>query len=157
MDGKKGVGIAITILVVGIIVANVLPLAIGELNTDTKSATITQNEEQNYNVVENVYSNATDINKTGEEITFVINDTDTAGSKTVTISNQTTQTITMDDGDINVTVDSIADTTTATVTYGYPKEYGWSSGQKSLFGILPLFFVIAVVLWVVRYAMKTGG
>lgn len=150
----NGVEIAIGVLVFGILVAFLLPISIGgmaENNSDEYNQTagntieITSHLEGTVNTVDNTNGN----------IDVTLNDTKENIQKTVTIGEGTNTTVSMPDGDI-IVHNHEQFTDSARVEYEYPQEYGWSGGASALWGLLPLFFVLTIVLFVVAKARKSG-
>jgi cobalamin biosynthesis Mg chelatase CobN len=142
--------ILIVTIAVGIIVASVLiPVAIDEIEGDT-TTTFTQDTSTTYEVNGELNSTVT-ATTDGSDATVELNDTRTAGTTSNTINVGSTTTYSLQGGDVNVTVDS-ATSSGATVTYEYAKDYAYSDGASSLWGILGLAIVLGVMLYVISLA-----
>lgn len=150
---EKGVTLAVGVLVVGILVAFLLPTAIGAFNSDTSQTEI-QQEDTTYQIGASLEANATDINSTSNEVTLELNDTSTAGTTTKTISEGNNATYSLNNGDVNVTVDSVNSDTEAQITYDYESTFGWDNGPAQLFNLLPLFFVLVILMFVIGAVIK---
>lgn len=148
----KGIAIAIGVLVVGILVAFMLPTAIASFQEDSTD-TLTQEENEAYNVTAKLESNATNIDATGSQVTLELNDTSTSGTESNTISEGENATYNLNNGDVTVNVSSVNSDTEAELTYNYDKTYGWDDGSSQLYNLLPLFFILIVVFFVVGVAM----
>lgn len=147
---NKGVGIAVGLLVVGLLAAFLLPTVISPYN-DNATTTISQNEDTTYTVTSVVTTNVTNVNETAKEIDVTLKDTDSGTTKSITgLSEGSNSTVTLTDGDITVTNQASSEAGNATVKYEYPNDYGWNGGTKSIYGTLPLFFVLGMVLLVVK-------
>lgn len=146
---SKGVGLAIAVLVVGILVAFTLPIAINAMN-DNSIDSYNQSVGSTIEVTNNL-NGTLDSTNAGSNVTVTLNDTKENVQKSVTVSDGTNETVAMPNGDVTVHNDaSRADS--ADLRYEYPQDYGWGGAESSLFGLLPLFFVIAILLLVVGKA-----
>lgn len=147
---NQGVAIAVGILVVGILVAFTLPIAINGM-TDADSNTFNQSVGETVEVTNNLNAALDSSNATTGDITVTLNDTDVNSAKTLTVSQGQNSTVSMPDGDVTV-YNQEARANSADIKYEYPKDYGWNNSSSSLYGLLPLFFVLAILLFVVRKA-----
>lgn len=152
MGKTKGVvGIIVAILIGAILVGTLIPVGIGQVN-DNDTTSLTQADNTSYEINSRLTTNATNIDVTGDQATIEINTSDETISKT--ISNQSTETYSFTEGDVNATVDSVNSNSEVVVTYSYPTSFGWSTGSSAIFSLLPLIFVlipfIAVVAWIFR-------
>lgn len=148
---NTGTKLVVGVLVVGVLMAFILPVAITSFNDDSER-TINQSTSQSYEVTSDLNSTVTGVTA-GTSATVELNHTadGTTVSNTVNVGSNTTYS--MPDGDVTVTVDS-SDTGSAVVSYEYPDTYGWSDGSASLYGLLPLLFIVGAVLFVVYKAMQ---
>lgn len=151
--GNKGVMLAIGVLIFALLVSLLLPTAINAFN-EPQSNSITQNESETYEVTANLESNATKINSSHVEVT--LNDTAANTQKSATIAENNNKTLSMPDGDVNITVNSIetSGTNSSELSYDYPQTYNWNNGSGQLFNIIPLLFVLVVLFFAVRTAQK---
>jgi len=144
------------LLIVGIVVASIVgavmvPVAIDSIEGD-ETNTLTQDTSTVYEVDAELNSTVT-ATSDGSDATVELNDTRTAGTTSQTISVGSNATYDLQGGTVTVTVDS-ATTTGATVTYEYPRDYSYSSGAQSLWGILGLVIVLAMFLLVLGRALQ---
>lgn len=146
-----GTKLVVGVLVVGVLMAFILPVAITSFN-DPSERTINQSTGQSYEVTAELNSTVTSTSA-GTSATVELNHTEdgTSVSNTVNVGSNTTYS--MPDGDVVVTVDE-SNSGSAVVSYEYPDSYGWDDGSSSLYGLLPLLFVIGAVLFVVWKAME---
>jgi len=143
-------------LVVGIVVAAIVgavmvPVAINNLEGD-ETTTLTQDTDTTYEVDAQLNSTVT-ATTDGSSATVELNDTRTAGTTSNTINVGSNASYDLQGGTVTVTVDS-ATSTGATVTYEYPRDYSYSSGAQSLWGILGLVIVLAMFLLVLGRALQ---
>jgi hypothetical protein len=149
----RGMQLAIGILVVGVLVAFLLPTAINSFN-EQESQTIVQQENETVNVTAKLDSEATNIDSTGSEVTLELNDTSTGSSVSKTISENSNATYDLNNGEVTVNVTSINSDTEAELNYNYDSTYGWNDGSAQLYNLLPLFFILIVLFFVVGVAMS---
>lgn len=152
---QQGMARTAVMLVVGLLVAAVIgavmiPVAIDSIEGD-ETNTLAQDTGTVYDVNGELTSTVTDTTA-GTSATVELNDTRTAGTTSNTVSVDSTTTYAMDGGDVNVTVDE-ANAGNATVSYAYDRDYAYSDGAQSLWGILGLAIVLALVLFLLREAM----
>lgn len=143
------VGIVAGILIASVLIGALLPVAIGFVGGPT-SQTVVQDTGETISLTSDLNATLTDTSA-GTNATVQL--TDGAYSATKTIAVGANATFTAPDGDVTVTVET-ANTGNATVSYQYPTTYGWGTAEATLFGLLPLLFVlvpfIAVVTWVYK-------
>jgi len=146
-----GTKLVVGILVVGMLMAFILPVAITSFN-EPSERTLNQSTNQPYEVTADLNSTVTSVSA-GTSATVELNHTEdgTTVSNSVNVGSNTTYS--MPDGNVVVTVDE-SNTGSAVVRYEYPDSYGWDDGSSSLYGLLPLLFVIGAVLFVVYKAMQ---
>lgn len=147
---QKGVGMTVGILVVGILVAFTLPLAINGMN-DPESQTYTQNVSDTVEIGAQLEATLDSTDNANGTATVTLNDTKAGSTSTVTVSEGQNQTVAMPDGDVTVYNKNVT-TSDATLQYDRPKDYNWDKSSSNMFGLLPLFFVLSIVLYVVGKA-----
>ena len=150
---KKGSDMAVAVLVVGLLVAFLLPAAISGFN-DTQETTIEMEEGTEYHVTSTLNATATNVTE-GTEATYELTDSDTGETVTQTVDVGATESVTINDETVDITLDETPTATTAVTTFAYPPDYGWSSGSSSMFGLIPLFLILAVLLYVVKMSRTT--
>lgn len=146
----KALGIVVAITVFAILASVLMPVAIGNFNDDT-TTTINQTQGQTYNITADLNTTATDINQSADSVTVELQDG--ANSDTVTVSTTTNETATVGDEDINVTVVEYTGSNSAEMEYQHNNTYGWGTGAETLFDLIPLMLLIAIVLFTVGAAM----
>lgn len=146
---RNGVALAVGVLVVGILVAFTLPIAINAMN-DPSIDSYNQSVGSTIEVTNNL-NGTLDSTNAGVNATITLNDTKENVQKTVTVNDGANKTVTMPNGDVVVHND-VSRASSADLRYEYPQDYGWGGAESSLFGLLPLFFVIAILLLVVGKA-----
>lgn len=154
--GRKAVALVVALTVFGLLAAFMLPVAINEIEGDT-SVTLTQDESTEYEVNGALNSTVTGTTiSTTDTATVELNDTRTSGTTSNTIDNGTTTDYDMNGGTVTVGVENVDDSPTpnqATVNYTYTKDYAYSSGASSIWGILSLAIVLAALLFTVKIAL----
>lgn len=155
-SAKTAIVLIVSIVVATIVGAVMVPVAIDNIESDD-SETFTQEVSTWYDVNGELESNVNSIDTTNSQATVELNDTRTSTTTTKTIGVGSTVSYELEGGTVNVTVDSIDDTTTpnqSTVTYEFTKDYAYSSGASALWGILGLTIVLGVFLVVLRRAVS---
>lgn len=153
MNGKfmdKGVALAVTVLVVGILAAFLLPISIDTMNAPQNSE-LNQSVGNSMEVTANLNAEVTAIDNTNNNIDVTLRDTKSDVNKSVTVGSGTNTTVAMPDGDV-IVENKEQSTDYAIVGYEYPKDYGWTNGSQGLWNIIPMFFVLAILLMAIRYA-----
>lgn len=154
MAGKfmdKGVALAVTVLVVGILAAFLLPISIDTMNSPD-NVELNQSVGNEQEVTANLNAEVTNIDSTNNDIDVTLRDTKAGVNKSVAnLSVGSNATLSMPDGDVTIT-NNEQGTDYALVNYEHPKDYGWSNGSQGLWGIIPMFFVLAILLLAVRKA-----
>lgn len=149
---QKAVAIVMTLAVVGLLAAFLAPVAINELEAN-ETTTLDQDSNQTYDVNAKLTSNVTDYETgTTDNATVVLNDTRTTSTTTKTIDNGTTADFSLDGGTVTVGVEQVDDTVTpetGTLNYTYAKDYAYSDGASSVWGLLGLAIVLALVVYLV--------
>lgn len=152
---NKMVGVIIALVIGGILIGYLLPVGIGAVNSSTNETV-----DHEISVTEQIASgevNATVTNVIdGASADVELEHVEDGTTVTNTVSVNTPTEFSLPGGDVNVTVQSASTGTpdTATVSYEY-KNYGWSDGSKSLYGLLPLFLVLVPLVVVVGWAMRS--
>lgn len=150
---KQGVSLIVAIMVAGLLVAFIGPVALDAFNDD-RSDTLTQTEGDEYILTGSYNTTLTDVSQTGSTIDVLINETDSNTTGTISgLAEGANETVTVDGDDFNVTNDEVANDTVATVTYEYPTDAGWSTAEAALFGIVALLLLVAIALYVVAMAI----
>lgn len=150
----KGVAIAVGVLVVGILSAFLLPISIDTMNAPDNTE-LNQSVGNSQDVTANLEGEVTAIDSTNNNIDVTLRDTKENVNKSATIGEGANATLSMPDGDVTVE-NKEQSTDYAIVGYEYPKDYGWSNASQGLWGIIPMFFVLAILLMAVRYAKNQG-
>lgn len=160
MASTKAVFAGVIALTVGLLLAAVLaPVAINEVNNDD-SYTLTQDNQTTYEVETGLLnSTVQEVNATTSPDNATIKLTDVRDSSSITknVGNQSTVTYALTNGDVNVTVNDLTSGSpdTATVKYDVPSDFGWDSGSKAIWGVLPIIFVIGMFLVILRAGLQT--
>lgn len=153
MTAKMAVGLVVTVTVVGLMAAFLLPVAINEIEGDT-TTTLTQDVDTDYDVNAKLVSNVTAATSgTPDSATIELNDTRTAGTTSKTIDVGDNATYSLEGGDVDVGVESINAGTNATANYTYANDYAYGDGASSLWGVLGLAIVLAVFLYIVSVGL----
>ncbi|MFP4017838.1 MAG: hypothetical protein ACLFUH_01180 [Bacteroidales bacterium] len=127
-----------------------LPPAVGSFSEDY-TETQTQSLDEQY-AVNTLNSTVTEIDSSEETATIEINDTETDGDPiTETIDEDANATYAFDNGDVTVTLTEIEDDDTVMLKYQMDNTFGWGDGAAQLFGFIPLFLILAALLFVVSY------
>jgi len=147
--GKKvnsGVGIVVMLVVVLIVTSFVLvPVGLASLQ-GTSTDTLNQSVGETVEVTGNVNATLDSTSLTSpESATITLNDTDTADSTTKTINNGTSETYSLQGGDINVSVENV-ESGYAISSYEYSTRHNLGGGTSTLIGIVGLVGVLALVL-----------
>lgn len=156
LSTSKGVSIIIGILVIGLIVAFLLPTAIDEFNNDD-SFDLTVDSGNNTIIKSglNVTVNSTDTtgSQDPDNATITIRDTTRDEKETNTVDNGTATTYsTFTGGDINVSVTNVT-SSSATFTVDVPSEFLFDDGTQSMYNLIPLLLMLSVLLFVITFAM----
>lgn len=154
---RSGVSLAVAVLVVAIMVAVTMPVALNNLSEPASTSFTGVSEGNTVDVAAGL--NATLDNVTNSTspstINVTVTDTDTGSTSSVTnLDEGNSSTVTLEGEDINVTNDNVSDGSTADFTVAYPIGYGWGSGAKSMFDLIPLFLMLAIVIFFVGIAMR---
>lgn len=150
-QARGAIALVVGIAVAAIIASVMFPVAINAIEGN-ETATLTQDTSTTYEVngeLESTVTATTD----GSDATVELNDTRTAGTTSNTISVGSSQEYDLQGGTVDVTVDS-ATSTGATVTYEYDRDYAYSDGASSLWGILGLSIVLVVLLFLLSTARR---
>jgi ABC-type Na+ efflux pump permease subunit len=149
------VGVIIALVIGGILVGYLLPVGIGAVNSPTNE-TFNQEEGVTYEVAGGQINSTVTTSSAGSTATIELVDTETGDTVSSTVNVGETLEYELSGGTVNVTVDSVNSGSPNTVegTYEY-QNYGWSDGAKSLYGLMPLFFVLVPLVVVVGWAMRS--
>lgn len=147
---KIGANKAIAVLVVAVLVASTIPTAIGAFASDrTDTNTQTVGNQTSVSVLE---SNVTNVETTGNNATIKLTKKDGTYSESNVIDESNTTTYTYSGENIDVTLDSVVDSNTVKVTYSYPNSFGWNSASAALYAIIPIFLILAILLFTIKYS-----
>lgn len=146
---RKAVAVVVALAVVGLLSAFLLPVAINEIEGTT-------NESINSSVGETAQVNG-ELNTTLDSVNANSNATYTLQSDgqsiTKTIDEGANATYSFNRGDVVVTVTD-AGSNYAVASYEYTKDYAYSDGASSLWGLLGLAMVLCVFMVLIRKAMS---
>lgn len=150
-DTGKAVALVITLTVFALLGAVLAPVAINQIENPT-------NETIQQDTGETVELNG-DLNTTldsttaGTSATYTLQTSDESITNTVNVGSNTTYSF--NEGDVVVGVtESTSDN--ATAYYEYPKDFAYSDGASSLWGLLGLAIVLALMLYSIRQAMAAA-
>lgn len=141
----------IAIALAALLFAFLMPVALNAME-GTQDTTIEQEENVEYEVIAALNSTATDVSQTNSDVTVELNATGES-TQSNTINDGENATYTFDRGDVTVTVDSIANDTHATLSYEYPRDFSYSDGARSLWGLVALSLVLAGILFFVSLGL----
>jgi hypothetical protein len=114
--------------------------------------TITQDQGDLVEVQDPLHSEATRINSTSGEVDITLSDNETDETRQLSFTSEgQTKTATISEDEITVTLDSIDDNSTATLTYEGPKDYALSEDSQRLFGIFPILIMLLGLVTVIVY------
>jgi hypothetical protein len=149
---NTAVALVLALAIVGLLSAVLLPVAVNELNANE---TVTLNQSVGDTDEVNAVLNATlDSSTAGTEATYTLNVTDPGGASTQkTITEGGEETFSFDRGDVTVNV-SEARSGGATATFTYNSDFSYSSGGRSLWGVLDLVIVLAAFLFSIGLAIR---
>lgn len=147
---NTAVALVLALAIVGLLSAVLLPVAVNELNANE---TVTLNQSVGDTDEVNAVLNATlDSSTAGTEATYTLNVSDGAKtSKTITEGGEAT--FSFDRGDVTVNV-SEARSGGATATFTYNSDFSYSSGGRSLWGVMDLVIVLAAFLFSIGLAIR---
>ena len=153
MDERIGQGLAVVIAVtvVGLLIAFLMPVVIGQFN-GTMAETYGQTEGETTQLTGNLNGtlDAADLT-TGINVTVM----DGANSASITeLAEGNNETVQIDGEDITVYNRNVTSATNATVEYEWPNTYGWDGGTVAMFTILPLLLILTVFLFVAFIGIK---
>jgi len=150
VDADKAVTLVVGLFVAGIMVAFLLPVAVGPMTDgETTTATLDTGETIELQPDLNVTLDSTDT--TGDNATYTVNAS--GDTSTITVDNGTNTTTTVDGADVTIAVSDVQ-TDQATAEFTSPTSYGWGSGAAAMWGILPVLVVLAAFLYFVTLAVR---
>lgn len=151
-------GIVIGLLIVAVLVANLLPIALGQLNSG-ENVTLNQDVGTEYEVETDVLNSTVTAVTDATNATVELKDVESGTTVSNTVSVGSTTTYTLEGQDVNVTVNSASSGTpgNASVTYEYATSYGWSAGTAALYGIIGILLIVVVIAPVAGWAMDAMG
>lgn len=150
---RGAVGIILALVVAGVLIGYILPIGIGAVNEPIQS-TQTQDIGETYNVSSNLDSEVTSVTD-GTSATVALTDTEAGETQSQTVNVSENGTYNLPGGDVTVTVNNATSGTpsTAELTYQVPSDFGWSSGAQSVYGLIPLFLILAPLVVIVGWSM----
>ncbi len=149
-DANRAVKLVVTLTVIGLMVAFLLPVAIGAVS-GPDSTTITQDTTETTELKNGLNATLDSVDTTADTASYTI--TANGDSTTATVDNGTSTTVTVDGADVTISPESIS-TGQATTEYEYPTTYGWGTGASAMWAIIPVMIVLAAFLFIVGVAMK---
>lgn len=153
-QARTAIALVITVAVAAIIASVLLPVAIDAIE-DPNEDTLNQTVGESYQVNGELESTVTAVTA-GSDATVELNDTRTASTTSNTINVGSNATYQLDGGDVTVGVDE-SGSNYAVVTYTYDKDYAYSDGASSLWGILGLAAVLAILLFMINVARSSSS
>lgn len=147
---KVGVSFVIALAVTGLLTAFLLPVATSEV-VDSEQQSITQDVGEVVNVTPYVDSTLDATNATADNATYTLNHTDGA-SETNSIANGSEATFTLEGDDYTVNVSDV-NANSATATFTYETDSGWSAGAQGLWNILDILLILPVFLVTLAIAL----
>ena len=156
-QARKILGVLIALLIGGVLVAQLLPVGINQVNEPT-----VVNETIDNGTTETIISgklNATVVETNAsaspQNTTIQLTDLTASESVTHTIDNDTTQTFALSGGDVNVTVTDITagSPDTVSASYSVPTDFAWSDSSQAIWAIIPLFLVLVPLAVFAGWAM----
>lgn len=145
---QKGMQIGMAILVGAVLIAVLMPTAIGAFYEED-SETIIQEENESYEF-KFVNSTVTEVDDTDNEVSFDFEELGGDATDSSTISEDETYTLDLDGKEGDITVNEINSSTDANVTYEAERTAGMDGIVKSLFMLIPLFLVLMAVMYAVK-------
>lgn len=156
MASKKAVTLVVTLAVTALLAAFLAPVAINQLEADA-SDTIRQDVGVTEEVNAELNTTLDSVDGTADSATYTLQSE--GQSITKTVDNGTTATYSFENGDVNVTVNDVntGSPGNAEATYAYDKDFAYSEGASSMWGLLGLAIVLALVLYLVGKGMSVDG
>ncbi|WP_292484122.1 hypothetical protein [Methanohalobium sp.] len=152
LDPGRALGVVLVVAVIALLLAFMMPVAISSFYSDS-SVTFDQTEGETVTLTHDLNATLDNVSDSQNTIDVTVyNDVDSASI--TALSEGANQTVTVDGNDITVYNDNITSPSNATVTYEYPKTYGWSGGVTTLFGVLPLMILLTAFLFILGYAVS---
>lgn len=151
MDAKSSVTLVVTLTVAVLMAAFLAPVAIDQLEDDA-SDTIRQDVGVTEDVNAELNTTLDSVDGTADSATYTLQSEGQSISKSV--DNGTTSTFAFENGDVNVTVNDVntGSPGNAEATYAYDKDFAYSDGASSVWGLLGLAIVLGIVLYLVGKA-----
>ena len=129
--------------------AFLMPIAIGAVTApDTVELTQTEGDT---NTLQGDLQVTLDDAVADTNATYTV--TEGTASDTVTVTEGSTVTATVDGTEVDISLSS-ATATEATSTFEWPKTYGWGSAAGSIWVILPILMVLAIFLFFTSLALS---
>lgn len=153
VDVGDGLGTIVGAVVIMLLLSTVLATGIGAFNSPD-DAMADQNTTESYTLTGNLTGTLDSVDDTAGTATVTVEDTDINESQTVTVDEGSNETATIGGEDIVVTAETV-NTDSASLTYEWPQDYGWSDGASSIFGILDLIVVLTAFLIMIGLAMRS--
>lgn len=147
---KVAVGVIVGVGILALMAGILLPVGIDGI-VDDETYTETQDVGEVVNVTSTLDSTLDSTDTGGDNATYTLSGPDSSVSHTV--DNGTTQDFALTGGTVTVGVEDV-ESSAATANYTVPKDFGWSSGASSIWFILDVAVILAVILAALGLALK---
>lgn len=146
------VGLIVGLGVLALVTAFLLPVGISEI-VDDEQYTVTQDVGETANVTPNLDATLDSVNESASpaNATYTLQGPDSSASHIV--DNGSTQDFALDGGTVTVGVEDVT-SSSATANYTVPKDFGWSGGASSIWFVLDIAVILAVMLLALGIALK---
>lgn len=153
---SKFITLAFALGVVALTVAFVIPPMIEAPHEPTERTESLAVSEQGV-LNDNLQIMTTAINETDGTATVEVTDRSAGAVDSATLSESQSATLSLPDGDVTVTLESIPNGDTATLTTSYPSTYGFSAGGKAIsenIGVLLVALSLILITGIVAMAVN---
>lgn len=149
---RIAVGVILGLGVLALVAAFLLPVGISGI-VDDRSSTHTQNVGETVNVTGVIDStlDSTNTTPTPNEATYTLDDGDSNATHTLSVGSE--QDFNLNGGTVTVGLES-ASSSQATANYTYSVDHGWSGGASSIWFLLDVAIVLAVMLAALGIGLK---
>lgn len=152
---RQGITLIVAILLIALLSAFLLPIALNNLNADN-TLSVNQTEATTVQLGSQLNATLDAVDDGTNTINVTVTDINAGTSDSATnIAQGANATVTVEGETITINNDEVHDATHATITYEWSKTYGWSTGETALFGLLGIFFILGIVLFVVKMSSET--
>lgn len=157
MDGKIATiaGLIMAVVIAGILIGNVLPVGMNAINED-RTDTHDMAESETIEVATNLNATLDDVEDSSGDINLTLKDTTTGSTYTVTdlaVGSNETKSI-GDLGDVTVYNEEQIDNGNSTVMFEFSNDFGWSESTQSVYSILGIFLIVAILTALAGWAVK---